>query len=116
MELNRPVSEDAFELVEILLFVLYQRNVVCITMATFRVVEHLYVIEDVPASFFSVSGKVAFNQRPAFRKMPGQIRQSETLIVSKLDRLGCEARSVTDLLKVRQMSDFAKMSKISRGG
>lgn len=50
-----------------------------------------------------VSGKVAANQRPAFKKMLGQIRKGETLVVSKLDRLGRDAIDV--LQTVRLLGD-----------
>jgi putative DNA-invertase from lambdoid prophage Rac len=50
-----------------------------------------------------VSGKVAANQRPAFKQMLTQIRKGETLVVSKLDRLG---RDAIDILQtVRQFGD-----------
>ena len=38
-----------------------------------------------------VSGKVHASQRPRFAKMLQQIRDGETLVVSKLDRLGRDA-------------------------
>lgn len=41
-----------------------------------------------------VSGKVPALQRPQFAKMLGQIRDGETLVVSKLDRLGRDAQDV----------------------
>lgn len=50
-----------------------------------------------------VSGKVAASQRPAFKAMLGQIRKSETLVVSKLDRLGRDAIDV--LQTVRQLGE-----------
>lgn len=50
-----------------------------------------------------VSGKVAASQRPAFKAMLGQIRKGETLVVSKLDRLGRDAIDV--LQTVRQLSE-----------
>jgi putative DNA-invertase from lambdoid prophage Rac len=50
-----------------------------------------------------ISGKVAASQRPAFKRMLGQIRKSETLVVSKLDRLGRDAIDV--LQTVRQLSE-----------
>lgn len=50
-----------------------------------------------------VSGKVAAYQRPAFKAMLGQIRKGETLVVSKLDRLGRDAIDV--LQTVRQLGD-----------
>jgi len=50
-----------------------------------------------------VSGKVAANQRPAFKQMLTQIRKGETLVVSKLDRLGRDAIDV--LQTVRQLGE-----------
>lgn len=50
-----------------------------------------------------VSGKVAANQRPAFKRMLGQIRKGESLVVSKLDRLGRDAIDV--LQTVRQLGE-----------
>ncbi len=50
-----------------------------------------------------VSGKVAASQRPAFKVMLGQIRKGETLVVSKLDRLGRDAIDV--LQTVRQFGE-----------
>ena len=50
-----------------------------------------------------VSGKVSANQRPAFKRMLGQIRKGETLVVSKLDRLGRDAIDV--LQTVRQLGE-----------
>jgi putative DNA-invertase from lambdoid prophage Rac len=41
-----------------------------------------------------VSGKVAASQRLQFKAMLGQIRDCETLVVSKLDRLGRDALDV----------------------
>lgn len=46
-----------------------------------------------------VSGKVAANQRLAFKQMLTQIRNGETLIVSKLDRLGRDAIDVLQTVK-----------------
>ena len=63
-----------------------------------------YVIE--PDFWFAdegISGKVAASQRPAFKAMLGQIRKGETLVVSKLDRLGRDAIDV--LQTVRQLAD-----------
>lgn len=48
-----------------------------------------------------VSGKVAASQRPAFKRLLEQIRKGETLVVSKLDRLGRDAIDV--LQTVRQL-------------
>jgi hypothetical protein len=41
-----------------------------------------------------VSGKVMAQQRPQFARLLGQIRDGETLVVSKLDRLGRDAHDV----------------------
>ena len=46
-----------------------------------------------------VSGKVAASQRPQFAAMLGQIRDGETLIVTKLDRLGRDAHDVGATIK-----------------
>ena len=46
-----------------------------------------------------VSGKVAANQRLAFKQMLTQIRNGETLVVSKLDRLGRDAIDVLQTVK-----------------
>jgi DNA invertase Pin-like site-specific DNA recombinase len=46
-----------------------------------------------------VSGKVLAGQRPQFAKMLGQIRDGETLVVSKLDRLGRDALDVGATIK-----------------
>jgi DNA invertase Pin-like site-specific DNA recombinase len=46
-----------------------------------------------------VSGKVSANQRLAFKQMLTQIRNGETLVVSKLDRLGRDAIDVLQTLK-----------------
>ncbi|QNA88695.1 recombinase family protein [Massilia sp. Dwa41.01b] len=46
-----------------------------------------------------VSGKVAASQRPQFAKMLGQIRDGETLVVTKLDRLGRDAQDVGSTIK-----------------
>jgi len=47
-----------------------------------------------------VSGKVPAMQRPEFAKMLGQIRDGETLVVTKLDRLGRDAQDVGATIKV----------------
>ena len=47
-----------------------------------------------------VSGKVPAMQRPAFSKMLGQIRDGETLVVTKLDRLGRDAQDVGATIKM----------------
>ena len=46
-----------------------------------------------------VSGKVSASQRPQFAKMLAQIRDGETLVVSKLDRLGRDALDVGTTIK-----------------
>lgn len=50
-----------------------------------------------------VSGKVAASQRPAFKRMLIQVRKGESLVVSKLDRLGRDAIDV--LQTVRQLGE-----------
>jgi putative DNA-invertase from lambdoid prophage Rac len=47
-----------------------------------------------------VSGKTCASQRPAFKKLLEKIRDEETLIVSKIDRLG---RDAVDVLQTVQM-------------
>jgi putative DNA-invertase from lambdoid prophage Rac len=47
-----------------------------------------------------VSGKVSAMQRPQFAKMLGQIRNGETLVVSKLDRIGRDAMDVAATVKM----------------
>jgi DNA invertase Pin-like site-specific DNA recombinase len=47
-----------------------------------------------------VSGKVVAAQRPQFAKMLGQIRDGETLVVTKLDRLGRDAQDVGATIKM----------------
>jgi putative DNA-invertase from lambdoid prophage Rac len=47
-----------------------------------------------------VSGKVVASQRPEFAKMLGQIRDGETLVVTKLDRLGRDAQDVGSTIKM----------------
>ncbi len=51
-----------------------------------------------------ISGKVAASQRPAFKKLLAKIRKGETLVVSKLDRLGRDAIDV--LQTVRQLGEM----------
>lgn len=46
-----------------------------------------------------VSGKVCAEQRPAFKRMLDQIRKNETLVVSKLDRLGRDAIDVLQTVR-----------------
>jgi len=50
-----------------------------------------------------VSGKTPASQRPAFCRLLGQIRRGETLVVSKLDRLGRDALDI--LGTVRMLAD-----------
>ena len=47
-----------------------------------------------------VSGKVSASQRPQFKALLGQIRAGETLVVSKLDRLGRDAQDVGATIKM----------------
>ena len=47
-----------------------------------------------------VSGKVCAMQRPAFCLLLGKIRKGETLVVSKLDRLGRDAIDVLQTLRM----------------
>lgn len=46
-----------------------------------------------------MSGKVSATLRPQFAKMLGQIRNGETLVVTKLDRLGRDAQDVGASIK-----------------
>lgn len=46
-----------------------------------------------------VSGKVSAAQRPQFAKMLSQIRDGETLVVTKLDRLGRDAQDIGATIK-----------------
>lgn len=46
-----------------------------------------------------ISGKVSAGQRPAFRDMLTKIRRGETLVVSKLDRLGRDAIDVLQTVR-----------------
>lgn len=54
-----------------------------------------YWFEDV-----GVSGKTSANQRPQFNELLAKIRDSETLVVSKLDRLGRDAIDVLQTIKL----------------
>jgi putative DNA-invertase from lambdoid prophage Rac len=47
----------------------------------------------------TISGKVHASQRPQFKALLGQIRNGETLVVSKLDRLGRDAQDVGATIK-----------------
>jgi DNA invertase Pin-like site-specific DNA recombinase len=46
-----------------------------------------------------VSGKTQASQRPQFKALLNQIRDGETLVVSKLDRLGRDAQDVGSTIK-----------------
>lgn len=46
-----------------------------------------------------ISGKAFASQRPQFKALLGQIRDGETLVVSKLDRLGRDAHDVGATIK-----------------
>lgn len=48
----------------------------------------------------TISGKTSATQRPQFKAMLAQIRDGETLIVSKLDRLGRDAQDVGATVKM----------------
>jgi putative DNA-invertase from lambdoid prophage Rac len=48
----------------------------------------------------TISGKTSASQRPQFAALLGQIRNGETLIVSKLDRLGRDAQDVGATVKM----------------
>lgn len=47
-----------------------------------------------------VSGKISALQRPQFIKMLDQVRNGETLVVTKLDRLGRDAQDVGSTIKM----------------
>jgi putative DNA-invertase from lambdoid prophage Rac len=53
-----------------------------------------YWFEDI-----GISGKSCATQRPQFQKLIGQIRDGETLIVSKLDRLGRDSIDVLQTVR-----------------
>jgi DNA invertase Pin-like site-specific DNA recombinase len=46
-----------------------------------------------------VSGKITASQRPQFKALLGHIRDGETLVVTKLDRLGRDAQDVGATIK-----------------
>jgi putative DNA-invertase from lambdoid prophage Rac len=48
----------------------------------------------------TVSGKTSASERPQFQTMLSQIRNGETLIVSKLDRIGRDAQDVGATIKL----------------
>jgi putative DNA-invertase from lambdoid prophage Rac len=69
-----------------------------------------YLIE--PEFWFAdegVSGKVCANQREAFKRLLTKIRRGETLVVSKLDRLG---RDAIDILQTVRTFDALKVKVI----
>lgn len=49
-----------------------------------------------------ISGKVPAMQRPGFRKLLDRIRENETLVVAKLDRLGRDALDVQATIRTLQ--------------
>lgn len=53
-----------------------------------------------------VSGAIPASQRPEFQKLLGQIRNGETLVVSKLDRLGRDAIDVGQTVRALQDRDI----------
>jgi len=48
----------------------------------------------------TISGKTSASQRPQFSALLGQIRDGETLVVAKLDRLGRDAQDVGATVKL----------------
>jgi putative DNA-invertase from lambdoid prophage Rac len=56
-------------------------------------IDYWYADEGVP-------GKISAMQRPQFAKMLGQIRDGESLVVTKLDRLGRDAQDVGATIKM----------------
>jgi putative DNA-invertase from lambdoid prophage Rac len=48
----------------------------------------------------TISGKTSASERPQFQAMLGQIRQGESLIVSKIDRIGRDAQDVGATIKL----------------
>ena len=59
-----------------------------------------------PDYFFSdtISGKTSTTQRPQFMAMLKQIREGETLVVTKLDRIGRDAQDVGATIKTLAQS------------
>lgn len=53
-----------------------------------------------------VSGARQASERPAWQKLLGQIRDGETVVVSKLDRLGRDALDVQQTVKALQARDI----------
>jgi DNA invertase Pin-like site-specific DNA recombinase len=50
----------------------------------------------------ALSGKLPALERPAFREMIGKLREGETLVVSKLDRLGRDSVDVLQTVRTLQ--------------
>lgn len=48
----------------------------------------------------TISGKTSASERPQFQEMLGKIRSGETLIVSKIDRIGRDAQDVGATIKL----------------
>jgi hypothetical protein len=63
-ESSRFFLVDTLQPVEILIFELYWRNTVCITMTWFRVVEHFDVVKDITPGFFLVAIDLAADSFP----------------------------------------------------
>jgi putative DNA-invertase from lambdoid prophage Rac len=55
----------------------------------------------------TISGKTSASQRPQFKSLLAQIRNGETLIVSKLDRLGRDAQDVGGTVKLLASREIA---------
>lgn len=55
----------------------------------------------------TITGKTCATQRPQFAVMLGQIRKGETLVVSKLDRLGRDAQDIMATIRMLSRSEIA---------
>lgn len=55
----------------------------------------------------TITGKTCATQRPQFAVMLGQIRKGETLVVSKLDRLGRDAQDIMATIRMLARSEIA---------
>lgn len=55
----------------------------------------------------TITGKTCATQRPQFGVMLGQIRRGETLVVSKLDRLGRDAQDIMATIRMLARSEIA---------
>ena len=55
----------------------------------------------------TITGKTCATQRPQFAVMLGQIRKGETLVVSKLDRLGRDAHDIMATIRMLARSGIA---------